>query len=220
MAEVKEIKKTTAPKTVKTAEQKPAVKKPVQADNSKTTVAKPVVKEVVKQEVKKAEPKVDKPKTAVKTEAKTAVKAKPEAAKAKVVKKAEKATAEQYIATGKRKMSIARVRMSAGKGKITINNRDIVDYFNLPTLISLAKQPLVLTNTDKKFDITANIFGGGFSGQAGALRHGITKALLASDEQLRAILKKAGLLTRDAKIKERKKYGLKKARKASQFSKR
>lgn len=126
----------------------------------------------------------------------------------------------QYIGTGRRKKSIARVRIVPGEGKITINKRDIEDYFGLETLRFIVNQPLVLTGTKEKFDIIANVNGGGFTGQAGAIRHGISRALLKADENLRAELKKAGFLTRDPRMKERKKYGLKKARRAPQFSKR
>lgn len=126
----------------------------------------------------------------------------------------------QYMATGRRKKSIARVRLVPGEGKVTINDRDIEDYFGLGTLILLVNQPLVLTGTKDKFDVIANVNGGGYTGQAGAIRHGISRALLEADESLRPELKKAGFLTRDQRMKERKKYGLKKARKAPQFSKR
>lgn len=126
----------------------------------------------------------------------------------------------QYIGTGRRKKSIARVRLLPGEGNITINGRDIENYFGLETLRVVVKQPLVLTGTSGKFDVIANVHGGGFTGQAGALRHGISRALIKADADLRPELKKAGFLTRDPRMKERKKYGLKKARRASQFSKR
>ncbi|PRR83554.1 30S ribosomal protein S9 [Clostridium vincentii] len=126
----------------------------------------------------------------------------------------------QYIGTGRRKKSVARVRLVPGNGKITINKRDIEDYFGLETLRMIANQPLVLTATKDKFDVLVNVHGGGFTGQAGAIRHGITRALLKADEALRPELKKAGFVTRDPRMKERKKYGLKKARRAPQFSKR
>ena len=125
-----------------------------------------------------------------------------------------------FIATGRRKKSIARVRMCPGSGKIEINGRDIEEYLQRDTLILIAKQPLALTNTAEKFDIVVNVEGGGISGQAGAICHGISRALLKVSETYRKELKDAGLLTRDPRMKERKKYGLKKARKASQFSKR
>ena len=130
------------------------------------------------------------------------------------------AKSTQYYGTGRRKKSIARVRLVPGKGKITINNRDIDDYFGLETLKVVVRQPLVLTNTVGKYDVIARVIGGGFSGQSGAIRHGIARALLEADNEYRLTLKKAGFLTRDPRMKERKKYGLKKARKASQFSKR
>lgn len=126
----------------------------------------------------------------------------------------------QYIGTGRRKKSIARVKIVPGEGKITINDRDIENYFGLETLRFIVNQPLVLTQTKDKFDVIVNVNGGGFTGQAGAIRHGISRALLKADENLKPELKKAGFLTRDPRMKERKKYGLKKARRAPQFSKR
>ena len=126
----------------------------------------------------------------------------------------------QYLGTGRRKKSIARVRLVPGEGKIVINKREIENYFGLGTLLIIVNQPLILTSTKDKFDVLVNVHGGGFTGQAGAIRHGISRALLKADETLRPELKKAGFLTRDPRMKERKKYGLKKARKASQFSKR
>ena len=125
-----------------------------------------------------------------------------------------------FYGTGRRKSSVARVRVYAGTGKVTINDRDIDDYFGLDTLKLIVNQPLVLTETKEKFDVVCRVNGGGVSGQAGAIRHGIARALLQYDESLRPILKKAGLLTRDPRMKERKKYGLKAARRAPQFSKR
>ena len=125
-----------------------------------------------------------------------------------------------FYGTGRRKESVARVRVYAGTGKVTINDRDIDDYFGLDTLKLIVNQPLVLTETKEKFDVVCLVNGGGVSGQAGAIRHGIARALLQYDESLRPILKKAGLLTRDPRMKERKKYGLKAARRAPQFSKR
>lgn len=126
----------------------------------------------------------------------------------------------QYLGTGRRKKSVARVRLVPGEGKVVINKRDIENYFGLETLILIVNQPLALTGTKEKFDVLVNVHGGGYTGQAGAIRHGISRALLKADETLRPELKKAGFLTRDPRMKERKKYGLKKARKASQFSKR
>ena len=125
-----------------------------------------------------------------------------------------------YLGTGRRKHSIARVRLVPGQGNITINNRDINDYFGLETLKLIVKQPLNLTETVDKFDVLVNAHGGGTTGQAGAIRHGISRALLQADPELRASLKRAGFLTRDSRMKERKKYGLKAARRAPQFSKR
>lgn len=126
----------------------------------------------------------------------------------------------QYFGTGRRKTSVARVRLVPGQGDVKINNRDINEYFNLETLKVVVNQPLVLTSTKEKFDVLVNVHGGGLSGQAGAIRHGISRALLKADENLRPELKKAGFLTRDSRMKERKKYGFKKARKSPQFSKR
>ena len=126
----------------------------------------------------------------------------------------------QYLGTGRRKSSVARVRLVPGEGKIVINKRDIDSYFGLETLKLIVRQPLVLTDTAARFDVMVNVFGGGYTGQAGAIRHGISRALLETDKELRPVLKKAGFLTRDPRMKERKKYGLKKARRAPQFSKR
>jgi small subunit ribosomal protein S9 len=125
-----------------------------------------------------------------------------------------------YDATGRRKSSVARVRLVPGEGKITINGRDLKEFFGLKTLELIVNQPFVVTETAGKYDVLVNVFGGGISGQAGAIRHGIARALLEVDGEYRPLLKKAGLLTRDPREKERRKYGLKKARKASQYSKR
>ncbi|MBQ2967317.1 MAG: 30S ribosomal protein S9 [Clostridia bacterium] len=122
--------------------------------------------------------------------------------------------------TGRRKKSVARVRLLPGKGEITINKKSIDEYFGLETLKTIVKQPLVATDTLSKFDVIVNVAGGGFTGQAGAIRHGVARALLEADDSFRAILKAAGFLTRDPRMKERKKYGLKAARRAPQFSKR
>ncbi|SDZ62807.1 small subunit ribosomal protein S9 [Evansella caseinilytica] len=126
----------------------------------------------------------------------------------------------QYYGTGRRKNSVARVRLVPGDGRIVINNRDINDYFGLETLKLIVKQPLVETQTEGRYDVLVNVNGGGFTGQAGAIRHGVARALLTADPEFRGALKKAGFLTRDARMKERKKYGLKAARRAPQFSKR
>ena len=126
----------------------------------------------------------------------------------------------QYYGTGRRKKSVARVRLLSGTGEITINDRNIDNYFGLETLKVIVRQPFGVTSTQSKFDVKCKGQGGGFTGQAGAIRHGIARALLAVDLEYRQALKKAGFLTRDSRMKERKKYGLKKARKASQFSKR
>ncbi|MCI9449249.1 MAG: 30S ribosomal protein S9 [Clostridiales bacterium] len=125
-----------------------------------------------------------------------------------------------FYGTGRRKSSVARVRLYPGSGSITVNGRDIDDYFGLETLKLIMNQPFGVTNTVGKFDVVVNVKGGGVSGQAGAIRHGIARALLLADETYRPALKKAGFLTRDPRMKERKKYGLKAARRASQFSKR
>ena len=125
-----------------------------------------------------------------------------------------------FYGTGRRKKSIARVRVYAGSGKIIINDREIDDYFGLETLKLIVRQPLALTELTDKFDIICRVTGGGVTGQAGAIRHGLARALLQYDESLRPALKKAGFLTRDPRMKERKKYGLKGARRAPQFSKR
>lgn len=125
-----------------------------------------------------------------------------------------------YIGTGRRKKSVARVRLLPGTGNITINKRDIDEYFGLETLKMIVRAPLVLTNLSEKYDVNVNVYGGGTTGQAGAIRHGISRALLSVDPELRGALKKAGFLTRDPRMKERKKYGLHAARRAPQFSKR
>ena len=126
----------------------------------------------------------------------------------------------QYWGTGRRKKAIARVRLVPGNGTININKRSIEDYFGLDTLKLIVNQPLALTGTTEKFDVFVNVKGGGLSGQAGAIRHGIARALVVADAGYKAEIKKAGFLTRDPRMKERKKYGLKKARRAPQFSKR
>ncbi|MBQ8893343.1 MAG: 30S ribosomal protein S9 [Clostridia bacterium] len=125
-----------------------------------------------------------------------------------------------FYGTGRRKSSVARVRLLPGSGNVTINGRTMDEYFGLETLRMLVRQPLELTGTMGKFDVVVNVVGGGVSGQAGAIRHGITRALIESDETLKSVLKKAGFVTRDPRMKERKKYGLKAARRAPQFSKR
>lgn len=126
----------------------------------------------------------------------------------------------QYAGTGRRKTSVARVRLVPGEGKIIINKRGLAEYFGKKTLEMIAKQPLVLTKTEGRFDVLAKVEGGGITGQAGAIRMGIARALLKADAEMRPALKKAGFLTRDPRMKERKKYGLKGARRAPQFSKR
>ncbi len=125
-----------------------------------------------------------------------------------------------YYGTGRRKTSVARVYLTPGTGNIVINKRSLDEYFGLETLKVIVRQPLVATETADKFDVMVNVYGGGFTGQAGAIRHGISRALLKADAEYRPVLKKAGFLTRDPRMKERKKYGLKAARRAPQFSKR
>mgnify|MGYP001430146738 CR=1 FL=1 len=126
----------------------------------------------------------------------------------------------EYMATGRRKTSVARVRLVPGSGRIVVNDRDVTEYFSRPVLEMVVREPLRVTETEGRFDVFANITGGGMTGQAGALRHGIARALLLVNDEYRRPLKQAGLLTRDPRMKERRKYGLKKARKAPQFSKR
>ncbi len=130
------------------------------------------------------------------------------------------AKSTRFYGTGRRKSSIARVYLVPGTGKITINKKDMDDYFGLNTLKVIVQQPFAATGTTGKFDVLVNVHGGGFTGQAGAIRHGISRALLQADADYRPVLKKAGFLTRDPRMKERKKYGLKAARRAPQFSKR
>ena len=127
---------------------------------------------------------------------------------------------ERFYGTGRRKSSVARVYLVPGKGNITINKRGLDEYFGLETLKVIVRQPLAATDNLEKFDVLVNVKGGGYTGQAGAIRHGIARALLQADEEFRPVLKKAGYLTRDPRMKERKKYGLKAARRAPQFSKR
>lgn len=125
-----------------------------------------------------------------------------------------------FNAVGRRKKAIARVRLMPGEGNIIINKRELDNYFGLETLKAVVRQPLVLTETGARFDVIVNVHGGGYTGQAGAIRHGIARALVKADEELKPAIKKAGFLTRDPRMKERKKYGLKAARRAPQFSKR
>lgn len=134
--------------------------------------------------------------------------------------KTTKVKAQEFLGTGRRKCAVARTRITTGSGKILVNGVELEKYFDLDTLIKIVKQPLVLTETETSVDVVVNIYGGGKSGQAGAIRHGITRALMEFRPELRAALKKAGFVTRDSRKKERKKYGLKKARRAPQFSKR
>ena len=128
--------------------------------------------------------------------------------------------AQKFYGTGRRKSSVARVYLTPGKGNITINKRDIDEYFGLETLKVIVRQPFAATETADKFDVNVTVKGGGYTGQAGAIRHGISRALIEADAEYRPALKAAGFLTRDPRMKERKKYGLKAARRAPQFSKR
>ncbi len=130
------------------------------------------------------------------------------------------AKSARFYGTGRRKSSIARVYVTPGTGKITVNKRDVEDYFGMDTLKVIVRQPFAVTGTTGKYDVLVNVHGGGFTGQAGAIRHGIARALVKADVEYRPALKKAGFLTRDPRMKERKKYGLKAARRAPQFSKR
>ena len=182
-------------------------------------VEKPKRTRAKKVEGEVAEKKTTAKKTTKKEETAEVVEKKAPAKKTSA-KKATKSAVQEFLGTGKRKTSVARVRLSVGTGKITVNGKDIKEYFVLESLIGIAKQPLVLTQLGETVDIRANIYGGGMAGQAGAMRHGIAKALVEFKPELRTELKKAGFITRDARKKERKKYGLKKARKAPQFSKR
>ncbi len=134
--------------------------------------------------------------------------------------RAKKSTKSVYYGTGRRKCSVAKVRLVSGQGDVIVNGKPVLDYFGRKILELTVKQPMVVTNTDSKYDVLVSVHGGGKSGQAGAVRHGIARALLKVEDDFRSPLKKAGFLTRDPRMKERRKYGLKKARKAPQFSKR
>ncbi len=177
-----------------------------------------MAEEVKNTEVKEKASKTVKKAPAKKVEKEVAEKVAP-VKRVRTAKK--KGAAGQYIATGRRKDAVARVRLIAnGTGKVTINNRDIDEYLKLDTLKLVVRQPLALTETQEKYDVIANVFGGGYTGQTGAIRQAIAKALVKENENFKPELKKAGFLSRDSRMKERKKYGLKKARKAPQFSKR
>ncbi len=218
-------------KTQKADQKKVTAKKPTEANTTAEKTVKTPTKQV---KTEKSETvKLETVKKPVVAEAKTAVKqAKPSKAEAakptekapstvKKAKPSKKGTPGVFIATGRRKKSVARVRLIAGgSGKITVNKRDIDDYLLLDTLKLVVRQPLKLTDTEKSYDVIVNVFGGGYTGQTGAIRHGIARALVKENETFKAELKKAGFLSRDSRMKERKKYGLKKARKAPQFSKR
>lgn len=231
-------------KTAETEKEKTLVKKPATKTSSDEKVAKAPAKQVKEEKVETAKkPVLATEKPSVKTDS---VKAQPKAQKVEKTEKTEKTPNSQtpkiaekttvvakkaktskkgdpgvFIATGRRKKSVARVRLIAGgSGKITVNKRDIDDYLLLDTLKLVVRQPLKLTDTEKSYDVVVNVFGGGYTGQTGAIRHGIARALVKENETFKAELKKAGFLSRDSRMKERKKYGLKKARKAPQFSKR
>ncbi len=181
-------------------------------------MAEAEVKEV-KKSTRKTAVKAEKP-AVEKVEAEVAEKPAKKAPAKKASTKKVSAKAQVFAGTGRRKSSVARVRLTTGTGSLKINGEDVEKYFDLDTLITIVKQPLVLTETAANVDIEVNVYGGGKAGQAGAIRHGITRALMEFRPELRAELKKAGFVTRDARKKERKKYGLKKARRAPQFSKR
>ena len=153
-------------------------------------------------------------------EAVSEVKAEKKAPAKKATKKVAKPAIQEFIATGKRKSSVARVRLSVGTGEFKVNGKGLKEYFGLDSLVYIANQPLMLTELSNTVDVRVNVYGGGIAGQAGAIRHGIARALLEAEPETRGALKKAGFLTRDSRMKERKKYGLKKARRAPQFSKR
>lgn len=177
-----------------------------------------MAEEIVEKKVRKTTKKAE---TAETTEVKAPKATKTTSAKTKTATKKVKAPkAQEFPAVGRRKCSVARVRITTGTGNITVNGEALDKYFDLDTLITIVKQPLVLTETLTSVDVVANINGGGKAGQAGALRHGIARALVEFRPELRPELKKAGFITRDARKKERKKYGLHKARRAPQFSKR
>lgn len=189
----------------------------------KVEMVEEVVEKPKRTRAKKVEGEVAEKKTTAKKTTKkeeTAEVVEKKAPAKKTTKKVTKSTVQEFLGTGKRKTSVARVRLTTGTGVITVNGKDVKDYFVLESLIKVVKQPLELTELANSVDVRANIYGGGIAGQAGALRHGITKALIEFKAELRPELKKAGFVTRDARKKERKKYGLKKARKAPQFSKR
>ena len=203
-------------KTRKTAVKTDAEKAPAKRTTKKVedgTTEKKVVKTAEEVSVEK--------KASTKRVAKKAEENGEKVAVKKTVKKATKSNSiPEFLGTGKRKSSVARVRIAVGTGEFKVNGKDIKEYNKQERLSYIAKQPLTLTELDKTIDVKVNVYGGGIAGQAGAIRHGITKALLEFRPELRPELKKAGFITRDARIKERKKYGLKKARKAPQFSKR
>ena len=196
-AKPKRTRKTAEPKATEEKAEKATTK------TTKTTTAKKTTKKA-EETVEKVEEVDEKP---AKKTAEKATTAK------KITKKAEKSSAQEFLGTGKRKSSVARVRLSVGTGKFTINDRDIKEYFDLETLIYIAKQPLTLTEYAENVDVRVNVYGGGTAGQAGAIRHGLTKALLEFKPELRPTLKKAGFITRDARIKERKKYDFRRCRK-------
>lgn len=210
MATKKEVKEEVVEEVVTAP-----VKETKKATTEKKTTAKKTTKTTSEKETKKSETK----KTATKkTEEVVEGEVKP--VKKTATKKAPKDKVVQFWGTGRRKKSVARVRIMLGNGKFMINGRDIDEYFGLENLKVVAKQPLTLTENEGKFDVYVNVYGGGFTGQSGAIRMGLARAIEKFDANLRPALKKAGYLTRDARIKERKKYGLLKARKDQPFVKR
>lgn len=220
---VKPAVKKIAPKAEKVEKTEKTVKAEKVEKTEKTVKAEPKLEKAPK--AVKAEPKLEKVEKPVKAEkapeTEKPVKAEKTATPAKKAKSAKKGNPNLYIATGRRKNAVARVRLIAGgTGKITVNGHAMEDYFMLDTLKLIVRQPLKLTDTNDKYDVLVNVFGGGYTGQTGAIRHGISRALVKESETYKSELKKAGFLSRDSRMKERKKYGLKKARKAPQFSKR
>lgn len=218
-----EVKKVAKPEVKKVAKSEVKAKVKVEPKAEAKGEVKSEVKKVAKPEAKKEVEKEvgSEVKKEVKKEVKPEVKELPKATKKRKVVHEEGKTSPPVISTGRRKRSVARVRLiDGGSGKITINGRDIGDYFVLDSLRFFIRQPFVVTETQGKFDVVVNVCGGGYTGQTGAIRQGIAHALIEKDEMFRKVLKKAGFLSRDSRMKERKKYGLKKARKAPQFSKR
>lgn len=202
------------------------VKEEVKPKRTRKTVAKTEVAEVetvaeaVAEKPKATRTRKKKEETAEVETAAEVKEEKPKTTRTRKTSAKKVAKAQEFLGTGKRKSSVARVRLSVGTGSFKVNGQELNTYFDLETLRYIAKQPLMLTELEGQVDVSVNVYGGGTAGQAGAIRHGVTKALIEFRPELRPELKKAGFVTRDARVKERKKYGLKKARKAPQFSKR